>query len=202
MKFCPLLSSAALGLVLGLAGTALAAGPARHFATDRARVTFHADTPMQAIDATSTEGAFTYDAQTGDFSATLPVASFKFQNAQMENNFQTGHVAVNEPGPKDAKGEPTYPNKLTTLTGKIEKPIDISKEGSTEVTLKGKLSFHGVTKDIAVKGTVTVKGTDLVLNAKMEVAPKEFNVPLPKLGDKEIGAAVSVVVDATLSVKP
>jgi polyisoprenoid-binding protein YceI len=202
MKFRPLLSSAAFGLVFALAGTALAAGPAHQFATDRARVTFHADTPMQAIDATSTEGAFTYDAQTGDFSATVPVASFKFQNAQMETNFQTGHVAVNEPGPKNAKGEPNFPNKFTTLTGKLEKPIDVSKEGSHEVALKGKLSFHGITKDVVVKGTVTVKGTDLVVAAKLDVAPKEYNVPLPKLGDKEIGATVSVVVDATLSAKP
>lgn len=202
MKLTHRLASVAFGVVLGCAGAALAQGAPKTFATDRARVTFHADTAMQAIDATSTEGSFTYDAATGAFTAQVPVSSFKFQNAQMETNFQTGHVAVNEPGPKNAAGQPTFPNKIATLTGKLDKPIDAGKEGANEVALKGKFTFHGVTKELAFKGTVTVKGTDLVLTSKFDLAPKDFNVPLPKLGDKELGTLVSVVVDATLSAKP
>lgn len=202
MKTRRRLASIVFALVTCCAGAALAQGAAMKYTTNRARVTFHADTPMQAIDATSTEGAFTYSAATGEFTAQVPVASFKFQNAQMETNFQTGHVAVNEPGPKSAAGEPTFPNKFATLTGKLSKAIDTSKDGTTEVTLSGKFTFHGVTKELSVKGTVTVKTTDLVVNAKFDVAPKDFNVPLPKLGDKELGALMSVVVDATLSAAP
>ena len=192
------LSTLALAATLLMAGAAHAE-PAKAFGTEQARVTFHADTPMQAIDATTTEGAFTYDANTGAFTAKIPVASFKFQNKQMEQNFQSGHVAVNEPGAKDAAGQPTFPNKFATLTGKLDKTFDTTKEGVNEVSLKGQFAFHGVTKEKAFKGTVTVKGTDLVLNAKFDLAPKDFGVPLPKLGDQELGAMVNIVVDATLS---
>jgi polyisoprenoid-binding protein YceI len=202
MKLASRFTSVVLGAGLALAFVSSAAAQPSAFATDRARITFHADTPMQAIDATSTEGQFTYDAKTGEFNALVPMASFKFQNAQMESNFQTGHVAVSEPGPKDKNGQPTYPNKFAVLSGKLDKTFDTAKEGSTEVTLKGKLTFHGVTKDVAVKGTVTVKGTDLVLAAKMDLAPAEYNVPLPKLAGKELGALMGIVVDATLSAKP
>jgi tetrahydromethanopterin S-methyltransferase subunit G len=41
-----------------------------------------------------------------------------------------------------------------------------------------------------------------VLAAKMDLAPAEYNVPLPKLAGKEIGALMGIVVDATLSAKP
>lgn len=217
MKFRPLVtltSLAVLGTALALSGSAFAEAPtptwtqspapagASAYSTDHARITFHADTPMQAIDATATDGVFTYNAQTGEFSAKVGIASFKFQNAQMETNFQTGHIAVNEPGPKDAAGQPSYPNKFATLTGKLEKPVAVGKDGAQEVVLKGKLTLHGVSKDISAKGTVTSKGADLLLASKVEIAPKDFNIPLPKLGDRELGAVIVVSVDATLTAKP
>lgn len=185
-----------------LTSTAALAGPSRSYVTDRARVAFRADTPLQSIDATSTEGLFSYDPQSGVFTAQIPVVTFKFPNAQMEANFQTGHVPVNDPGPKDAAGNPTFPNRLAVLTGKLEKPLDVSKDGAHEVTLKGKLVFHGVAKEMAFKGNVSVKGTDLVLSSTFDVAPRDFGVALPRLGDKYLAENVKVTVDATLTPTP
>jgi polyisoprenoid-binding protein YceI len=84
-----------------------------------------------------------------------------------------------------------YPN--ASLDGIIQEKIDYTKNGEYVATVKGKLTMHGVTKDIEVKGKLTVKDNVIVMDAKFQAKLEDYKILLHK--------NVAKVIDVTINSK-
>jgi len=65
------------------------------------------------------------------------------------------------------------------------------------VTAKGKLTIHGVTKDIDVPGTIEVQGKKIQMKSKFKVKVADYNITIPQVVFQNIAEEVEVNVDFT-----
>ncbi len=85
-----------------------------------------------------------------------------------------------------------------TFKGKVNEKIDLTKDGENKVTVTGKMSLHGVTKDVTADGTITKKGDDLVVVSTIKIKVADYNIKVPSLYVQNIAEVVDVNVNITL----
>src|ERR1041385_7184408 len=97
-------------------------------------ITFFSSSPLEDITATNKGGVIVYKANTNEIQIKVAIMNFKFKNALMEEHFNENYMETEK-----------FPN--STFKGKINEPVDLTKDGETKVTVTGKMEIHGVTKD-------------------------------------------------------
>jgi polyisoprenoid-binding protein YceI len=83
-----------------------------------------------------------------------------------------------------------------TFQGKLT-GFDLTKSGSQEVRAQGKLTIHGVTRDIDVPGTIEVAGKKITMKSKFMVKVADYDITIPQLLFQNIAEQVEVTVDFT-----
>ena len=84
--------------------------------------------------------------------------------------------------------------------GKINEPVDLTKDGETKVTVTGKMEVHGVTKDETYPGTITKNGNEIIIKTKFKIKLVDYGIKVPSLYVKNIAEIVDVDVVSTLEV--
>ncbi len=163
---------------------------AQKYMTRTAKVTFFSATPMENIEAFNNEAAAVLDSKTGDFVVQLPIKSFKFEKALMQEHFNENYMESD----KYPKAE--YKGKITNLSA-----VNFAKDGTYPVTTSGKLTMHGVTKDVNIPATIIVKGGDATMSSKFKVAPADYKIAIPKLVEGKIAKEIEVTVNGILNKK-
>lgn len=109
----------------------------------------------------------------GDLGFMVLIKGFKFKYAEMQDHFNTEYLQSN-----------LYPR--AEFKGKLAdaKLPDLTKDGVYKVTAKGKLTLHGVTKDINVPGTITVKAGKISLNAQFILVMKDYKIDAASVTEK------------------
>lgn len=152
---------------------------------DATSISFHSKSPLEDIDATSKKVTVVIKTTTNDIQFAVPMISFKFSQALMEEHFNENYVESTK-----------YPTSI--FKGKIQETIDFSKDGENKVTVKGTLDLHGVTKEIEATGTLTVKGQELIIASAFKIKIADYNIKVPSLYVQNIAELVDVKVNATL----
>ncbi len=163
---------------------------AQKYMTRTGKVTFFSSTPLENIEAFNNETAAVLDPATGDFVFQVPVKSFRFEKALMQEHFNENYM---ESG-KYPKAE--YKGKITDLD-----KINFSKNGTYNVTTKGKLTIHGVSRDVTLPATVTVKDKTVMVNSEFKVKPQDYDIKIPGLVENKIAKEIEVTVNSILEKK-
>ncbi len=127
-------------------------------------VTFSAGAPLDLIKGTSTEVTGSIDPVTGKVYFEIPVKSFQFANSLMQERFNDKYMQTDR-----------HPKAI--FTGQVAN----FSESSKEVTASGTLTIHGVSKRRSIKGKITRKGSQLILESLFVVSTKEHHIDSPKL---------------------
>jgi polyisoprenoid-binding protein YceI len=64
--------------------------------------------------------------------------------------------------------------------------------------VKGKLTIHGITKDVEIPGIVIVKDGKVQLNSSFNVLLADYNITIPMAHRGSISNSIKVLVDCTL----
>ena len=142
---------------------------------------FFSKTAMEDIDGKNNAGQYVLNSATGDIQVKLTQKGFKFKSGLMEEHYNENFIESNK-----------YP--YAVFKGKINEKIDYSKDGENKVTVKGTMEMHGVTQNITVDGNVTVKGKEVIIDAKFKIKLSDYNIKDPTL----IGTKIAEVVDVTV----
>jgi polyisoprenoid-binding protein YceI len=179
------MKTALLVILLPLAFT-LNAG-AQKFITKTGHIRFYSDSPLEKIEANNRQVNSAMDAATGDFVFRVLMKSFQFEKALMQEHFNENYVESDK-----------FPN--ATFLGKITniKEVDQAREAIYPVTVAGKLTIHGVTKEVSVKGTFEVKPGKMLGKAKFNILLSDFNISIPSAVKNNISNSVEVTVDVVL----
>ena len=94
----------------------------------------------------------------------------------------------------------TYPN--ARFTGSIEGWKDIIlTEKFQPVSLKGTMTIHGISKDIAEPGNILMKVNRVIGSATFKITVADYKIEIPKILRDNIAKVVDVDVDISLKKK-
>lgn len=163
---------------------------AQKYMTRTGKVSFYSPTPLETIEAFNNETASALNSATGDFVFQVPVKSFKFDRALMEEHFNENYMESD----KFSKAE--YKGKITDISN-----VNFNKDGTYKATSEGKLTIHGVTKDVKIPGTIVVKGNTATISSKFMVKPADYKISIPKVVESKIAKEIEVTVNNILEKK-
>lgn len=152
---------------------------------DASSISFFSKSPLEDIDATNKKAAIVIKTTTNDIQFGVPMISFKFPKPLMEEHFNENYVESNK-----------FPT--CTFKGKISEAIDYTKDGEHKVTAKGTMNLHGVSKEIEVPGTLTIKGKEITIVSSFKIKVADYGIKVPSLYVQNIAEVVDVKVNAVL----
>jgi polyisoprenoid-binding protein YceI len=168
----------ALALIVSFTATA----QQRYFA-EKSMVKFYSDGVVEDITATNDKVTSIFDGFKGDIAFLMSIKDFQFEKKLMQVHFNEKYMESEK-----------YPK--STFQGKIV-GYNNSEEGLQQVRAVGKLSIHGVTKDVDAIGTIEKNGSLLQVKSKFMVKLQEYNIVVPQIVWKNIAQQVEVTIDFT-----
>ncbi|NIG52880.1 YceI family protein [Chitinophaga sp. Cy-1792] len=149
-----------------------------------ATISFYSSAPLEDIEAKSTQAVSAINIKTRAINFQVPITSFEFEESLMQEHFNSEYMESGK-----------YPNSV--FNGKITDNVDLSKDGTYNVTVTGTLNLHGVSKAYTVKATIVAQGGALKANAKFNVRLADHNIKIPTIIVKNIAEVVAVTVNGT-----
>lgn len=152
------------------------------YSTKTGSISFFSNAPLQDIEAKTTEVESKLAAN-GQIVFTLLVKGFQFDNQKMEDDFNEDYMESSKYPKASFKGN------ITNIS-----EINFSKDGTYPAKVRGELTIHGVTKEVAADGIIEVKGAKVIARSKFEVAVRDFNIGGALIG-KKIANTIAITVN-------
>ena len=157
---------------------------AQQFATREATISFLSETPIEDIRAESREASAIFDAGTGQLAFQVPILSFHFPKALMEEHFNENYME-SEQFPK------------ATFRGQVL-DLDLAAEGAQAVRATGTLQMHGVSVERDIAGTMTRTEEGWSIATEFPVPCTDHDIDIPKVVSENIAEVIDVTLSATL----
>ncbi|HEY0740516.1 MAG TPA: YceI family protein [Chryseosolibacter sp.] len=155
---------------------------AQKMTVEKSKVVFFSDAAIEDITADNKKASGLFNQDNGEIVFSIPMSAFKFAKALMQEHFNEKYME-SEKFPK------------ATFQGKVE---GYNKNlNSQSVKAIGKMTIHGVTKDVEIPGTITKQGNKLQMNTKFMVKLADYNITIPQLLWQNIAEQVEVTADFT-----
>ncbi|OJV50439.1 MAG: polyisoprenoid-binding protein [Bacteroidetes bacterium 43-16] len=174
-------------ITLAMIAAATQWASAQKYMTRTGKVSFFSSTSMENIEAFNNESAAVLDSKNGDLVFQIPIKSFKFEKALMQEHFNENYMESDKFPKSEFKG------KIDNLS-----TVNFSKDGTYPVTVSGNMTIHGVTKRVQTKGNIKVAGNSVTLNAKFNVAPADYGIKIPSMAAKKVASSIEVTVASIL----
>ena len=157
------------------------------FYTKSGKVSFFSSAPIEDITALNKSAVCLLNAKTGDIQFAVLIKGFEFKKALMQEHFNAEYLESD-----------TYPK--ATFNGQVtnNSAVNYSANGSYPATVKGKMTIHGVSKDIETSGTIEVKDGKPTVKASLTVTLDDYKVTVPRMYRDNISPTIKVSVDCTL----
>lgn len=153
---------------------------AQKFESSKSYIKFYSSAPMEDIEATNETVKSIIDLDKGEMVYSVKIKDFQFEKSLMQEHFNENYLESEK-----------YPK--STFSGIIKNWN--KQEGEQEVVVAGKLSIHGITKEVEISGKINYSGDQVTVYAKFPVELKDYKVKIPKALFYNIAESVEVTVD-------
>jgi len=167
----------ALALVCSLHGVA------QKFVTEATHVSFYSHAAIEDIRADNKKASGIFDSDTGEIAFSIPINEFQFQKSLMQEHFNEKYMESDKYPKGSFQGKITGYNKSI---GEVQ-----------HVKASGKLTIHGVTRDVEIPGTIEKNNGALVMKAKFIVKLVDHKIKIPELLWSKVAEQVEVTADFT-----
>lgn len=148
-------------------------------------ISFFSETPLENIDAINKTTKPILNTATGDLQMKISMKAFVFPKPLMQEHFNENYVESEK-----------FPDAF--FKGKINEQIDYTKDGEYKTTATGKITLHGVEKEVTLEGTITIKEGKLQMQSSFKLHIADYNIKVPSLYVKNIAEDVVVKLNSTL----
>jgi polyisoprenoid-binding protein YceI len=146
----------------------------------KSKVTFFSDAVLEDITATTSKANGIIDLGKQEFAFSVPIKEFEFEKSLMKEHFNEKYMESE----KFPKG---------TFLGKIEGFDPASPK--QDVKANGKLTIHGVTKEVSLPATMEKSDKGYNVTAKFIVKLEDYSIAIPQLLFQNIAEQVEVTAD-------
>lgn len=141
-------------------------------------VSFYSEAPIEDIEAINTHVTSLFEPATGHIAFSIPMRSFEFPKKLMQEHFNDKYLETDK-----------YPNAF--FTGSIV-TYSADSDGPQQVVASGKLTIHGVTRDVEIPGTAQRIPGGVSMNATFMVRLEDYKIEIPQLLWQNIAEEVKV----------
>ncbi len=159
-------------LLFAFAFIALSTFAQTKYLTRTGNVSFFSDAPLEDITANSHQATALLNSSTGAIAFKIPIKSFEFEKALMQEHFNENYMQSDK-----------FPQATFNGTVTDNKKVNYKKSGTYKVNVSGKLTIHGVTKDIKVPGEIIVdtKNNKVTAKTNYTVALADYGIKNDKV---------------------
>lgn len=151
---------------------------AQKYSAESGIITFFSDATLEDIKAENKKVVSLFNSSTGAIAFSVPIVEFQFEKSLMQEHFNEKYM--------ESEKYPKASFQGTITDFKMDAP------GEQRVQATGKLTIHGVTKEITVPGTFQNKDGKILMGAKFIVRLEEYKVEIPQLMWQNIAEEVEV----------
>ena len=155
--------------------------------TKSGKISFFSSSPLENIAASNKSAVCLLDTKTGDLQFALLMKGFEFKKALMQEHFNNEFAESNKYPKSEFRGQ---------ITNNSTVKYDIN--GIYTVTVKGRLTIHGETKDIETTGTITIKDGKALANSTFNILLADYKISIPRLYRDNISNSIKITVDCAL----
>lgn len=174
-------------VILALLMSASASFAQNKFFTKTGKIDFFSKSSMEDIEAKNKTVTAVVDSKSGAIQFSVQMKGFEFEKKMMQEHFNENYVESSKYPKGEFKG---------TITNNAD--INYTKDGSYTVKVKGKLTMHGVTKDIETSGTVKVNGGKLDVNSVFNILLSDYKISIPAVVKEKVSNSIKITVDCKL----
>lgn len=142
---------------------------------------FYSKTPLEDIKAENNQVVAAIDLQKKSLAFSALVKSFLFRKELMQEHFNENYAESDK-----------YPK--TSFAGSYSGDVNTQKDGTYPVQVNGKITFHGVTREVAVPAVLQVQSGKLTGTANFQLIPGDFNIKIPSIVRDKIAERIDVKV--------
>lgn len=183
--------SSGLFLAVALLTFSFGAQAQDRYVSSKTHIKFFSTTPVEDIEAHNYASVSTIDPGTGEVVFSVPIQSFEFEKAMMQQHFNNEHFLESN----------VYPNsKLkATITNLVD--IDFTKDGNYLAEIQGEMTIKDKTNPVKESGTITVQGQTLTVNAVFNLTLADYGIAFDEsdMVSTKIAKTIEVTVSAEYS---
>lgn len=168
-------------LVLLFLVSGVLSAAAQNYTTERSFISFYSHAPIEDIKAENSKAVSLFNSSTGDIAFSVPIKEYQFRKSLMKEHFNEKYMESEK-----------YPKSI--FQGKIT-GFNPSVKGIQQVSTLGKLTIHGVTKEVNIKGTIEKLADKLSMKSSFIVKLEDYNIEVPSLLRNNIAEQVEVTID-------
>jgi hypothetical protein len=157
------------------------------YLTKTGKIKFTSKTPLELIEGTNKSVAVLLDSQNGSVDFLVLIKSFVFDRQLLQEHFNENYME-SEKIPKAS-----FKGSITNLAA-----INFGKDGEYKAEVGGKMTIHGITKDVKNIGKIIVKGSSITLIADFSVLLSDYGISIPGAVKDKISKDVKVSVNCAL----
>ena len=144
-------------------------------------ISFHSEAPLENIDAVNNAANSVLNTDSREIAFLVPLRKFIFKKSLMQEHFNGKYMESDK-----------FPN--ASFKGRINESVNFTSDGETKVTATGKLTIHGVEREVIVPGIVTVKNGEISVQSAFTVKVADYKITIPKLMFQNIAESIDVKV--------
>ena len=166
-------------LLIGICASAFA----QKYTAEKSFISFYSHATIEDIKAENTKASSIFNVETGDIVFSIPIKEFEFAKSLMKEHFNDKYMD-SEKLPKS-----TFQGKITGFQA--------NTTGVQQAKAKGKLTIHGITKDIDVPGTVEFANGKVIMKSSFIIKLDDYEITRPQLLWQNIAEQVECKIEFT-----
>ncbi len=149
--------------------------------TKNGSIYFTSTAALENITAANNQVMSVLNTQNGELIFSMLIKGFHFKKSLMEEHFNEDYLESDKYPKAAFKGHIADPNK-----------INYSKDGNYMVNVNGEMAIHGVSKEIAVAGTLSVRSGTISTTAKFSILLSDYNIAIPDMVKDKIAETIDI----------
>jgi len=152
--------------------------------TKNGHIDFYSHTSIEDIQADNENVISVIDTEKAKIEFKAPINAFIFKKKLMQEHFNENYMESEK-----------YPDAKFSGTLTNNTDINYNVNGNYEINCQGKLTMHGVTKDVVAKGILTVNNLALNLKSTFNVNLDDYNISIPGAVKDKISKSIKVGIN-------
>ena len=157
--------------------------------TKTGKINFDATSPAspERIEGINRTVTCVVDTKTGNLQFAVLMKGFEFEKALMEEHFNENYIESDKFPKSEFKGIIVDNDK-----------VNYTKDGTYSVQVKGKLTMHGITKDVETQGSIIIKGGKIDASANFNALLDDFKISIPGIVADKVSKTAKISVSCSL----
>ena len=156
-------------------------GLCQNYITKTGFIGFYSKTPMEDIKAENNQVYAILDPVSHHMAFAVLLKGFIFTKELMQEHFNENYVESDK-----------FPK--ATFSGTCSGDMDLSRDGTYQIVIKGDLTLHGVTRPVETTAQLDVKSDHIQGISVFKLIPEDFNISIPGIVRDKITREINVKV--------